>query len=290
MRTESPSRLLTSTPVSTALQRGGRTRFAPLWTPTRQQRYHSRTDEDTGNFKTHSLSVSKPCSLYSSSCFIQARSRFSLFTWEEAETGWGLETKPPGPKRLIYIFKSGSQIWSLILKAKALWALYVTLQVFKQNISDSFFYSQICMMSQRGALSLWRATNQNVGLKVVGEKATWFVSKWAQYQANKDHCEPWVMQSGSQRVRNISRGKNEFGMWSCRFAQIKMLTMWGAWPEFDSGDSCVHIWSTARRCVCVTLFVLPLSRWTTAGFTPAESSTPPPCSQASYQPAVPAGR
>lgn len=35
---------------------------------------------------TYSLSVSKPCSLYSSSCFIQARSSFSLFTWD-AQTG-----------------------------------------------------------------------------------------------------------------------------------------------------------------------------------------------------------
>lgn len=84
------------------------------------------------------------------------------------------------------------------------------------------------MMSQRGALSLWGATNQkNVGLKVVGVKATWFVSKGAQYQANKDHSEPRVMQSGTKRVQNISRGKNEFGMWSCCFEQIKMLTMWG---------------------------------------------------------------
>lgn len=253
MRTEPPGRLLTSTPVSTALQRG-RTRFAPLWTPAWQSRQRSRTDEDTGNFKTHSLSVSKPCSLYSSSCFIQARSRFNLFTWEEAETGWGLETKPPGPKHLIYIFKSGSQIWSL---------MYVTLQVFKKHFRQFFLLSDLYDVTERGSLS----TNQkNVGLKVVGVKATWFVSK---YQANKDHSEPWVMQSGSQRVQNISRGKNEFGMWSCCFEQIKMLTMWGGVARVRLRWLFKSIVDPQPGGVCVTLFVFPLSRWTTAGFTPA---------------------
>lgn len=38
--------------------------------------------ERTSECTTYSLSVLKPCSLYCSSCFIQARSRFSLFTWD----------------------------------------------------------------------------------------------------------------------------------------------------------------------------------------------------------------
>lgn len=62
--------------------------------------------------------------------------------------------------------------------------MYVTLQVFKKHFRQFFLLSDLYDVTERGSLS----TNQkNVGLKVVGVKATWFVSK---YQANKDHSEP----------------------------------------------------------------------------------------------------
>lgn len=97
MRTEPPSRLLASLPVSTALRRGGRTRFAPLWTPQGNRGNAARRHGKLQN----SLFERLEALLFVQQLLLHAGEvPLQLVHLRRGRDRVGLETKPPGPKRL----------------------------------------------------------------------------------------------------------------------------------------------------------------------------------------------
>lgn len=98
------------------------------------------------------MSVSKPCSLYCSSCFIEAKSRFSLFTWHrrnpsEMETPSTLVTAIPAHINLsikvicssffrLKLFPNQQRSISRLSSIRIWWSIYANISCPNVNVSS----------------------------------------------------------------------------------------------------------------------------------------------------------